>query len=465
MTPPLPRTRLLGYGVGSVGTGVFSALPGLLLLYYLTDVLGVAAGLAGLVLVLPKVWDMLVDPVIGVASDREAVRTGHRTRLMLTGALTLPVLFAAMFAAPALAPVWSAVWVGCAFTLATTAFNLFQVPYVALPAEISPRRDQRARAMSWRVVCLTLGVLAAGGLAPAVVESAGGGRAGHLVMGAAIGLVLGAALVASTAGTRWIIGRPGPRTLGPVAALRAARGNKAFFRLALAFALQALAVSVMLAAAPYVAVYRLDDYGLTSAMFVCVVGPSLVAVPAWSAAARRFGTVRCYLAAVAAMTASALLLLPAVLSERVVPVLAATGLVGLCYAGLQLLPLSLLPETVREDAGRSGQAQAGTFTGMWTGLETGAMALGPGLFAAVLGLTAFRSAEASVAVAQPAGALAGIGAGFTLLPAALFLASLPPLLAFRRGNPGDHPLGRTGPAPETEPGHEPDTDPGDRSAT
>ncbi|MFD6952218.1 MULTISPECIES: MFS transporter [unclassified Nocardiopsis] len=461
MTPPLTRARLLGYGAGSVGTGVFSALPGLLLLYYLTDVLGVPAGPAGLVLVLPKVWDMLADPVIGVASDREAARTGRRTRLMLTGALTLPVLFAAMFAAPVSAPVWSAVWVGCAFLLATTAFNLFQVPYVALPAEISPRRDQRARAMSWRVVCLTLGILAAGGLAPVVVESAGGGRAGHLVMGEAIGLLLGTALLASTAGTRWIVSRPGPRVLGPVAALRAARGNRAFFRLALAFALQALAVSVMLAAAPYVAAHLLDDYGLTSAMFVCVVGPSLVAVPAWSAAARRFGTVRCYLAAVAAIAASALLLLPAVLSEQAVPVLAVTGLVGLCYTGLQLLPLSLLPETVREDAGRSGQAQAGTFTGMWTGLETGAMALGPGLFAAVLGLTAFRSAEASAAVAQPDSALAGIGAGFSLLPAALFLASLPPLLALRRGRLDDRPLEHTG----TDPGAAPDTDPGDRSAT
>lgn len=449
MTPPLSRSRLLGYGVGSVGTGVFSALPGLLLLYYLTDVLGVAAGLAGLVLVLPKVWDMLVDPVIGAASDREAVRTGRRSRLMLTGALSLPLVFAAMFAAPDVPPAWAALWAGAAFLLATTAFNLFQVPYVALPAEISPRRDQRARAMSWRVVCLTLGILAAGGLAPAVVEAAGGGRGGHLVMGAVIGAVLCAALVSATVGTRWIVSRPGPSTLGPVAALRTARGNRAFFTLAAAFSLQALAVSVMLAGAPYVATYRLGDYGLTSVVFVCVVGPSLVAVPAWSALARRFGPVPCYLGALAAMTAAALLLHPAVLSGGVVPVLAVSCLVGVCYAGLQLLPLSLLPETVREDAGRSGQAQAGTFTGIWTGLETGAMALGPGLFALVLSLTGFRSAEASVAVEQPASALLGVGAGFTLLPAALFALSLPPLLAFRRltaraaaaaadTTPGDH---------------------------
>lgn len=137
---PLSRPRLLGFGVGSVGTGVFSALPGLLLLYYLTDVLGVVAWLAGLVLVLPKFWDVVISPVIGAASDREAVRTGGRSRLMFAGALLLPALFAAMFAAPTAAPAASALWVLLAFVLATTAFSLFQVPYIALPAEISPRR-------------------------------------------------------------------------------------------------------------------------------------------------------------------------------------------------------------------------------------------------------------------------------------------------------------------------------------
>ena len=104
---PLSRSRLLAFGVGSVGTGVFSALPGLLLLYYLTDVLGVVAWFAGLVLVLPKFWDVIISPVIGTASDREAVRTGGRSRLMLTGALLLPVLFAAMFSAPTSTPITS----------------------------------------------------------------------------------------------------------------------------------------------------------------------------------------------------------------------------------------------------------------------------------------------------------------------------------------------------------------------
>ncbi|WP_460367071.1 MFS transporter, partial [Actinocorallia lasiicapitis] len=179
MTTPLTRGRLLGYGIGSVGTGIFSAVPGLLLLYYLTDVLGVGAALAGLVLVLPKAWDVLLNPVVGAASDREAVRTGHRTRLLLAGAFTLPVLFAAMFAVPS--PSVAAVWTGCAFLLAASAFACFQVPYVELRAEISDSPAERGRAMAWRVVCLTVGILLAGGLAPLLVDAAGGGRGGYLL--------------------------------------------------------------------------------------------------------------------------------------------------------------------------------------------------------------------------------------------------------------------------------------------
>ncbi|WP_030169264.1 MFS transporter [Spirillospora albida] len=428
----LSRRRLLGYGIGSVGTGVFSAVPGLLLLYYLTDVLAVGAAVAGAVLVVPKAWDVLFNPVVGAASDREAVRTGRRTRLLLTGAVALPVLFAAMFAVPGDSPALAAAWAGVAFLLAATAFACFQVPYVALPAEISDVPSERGRAMAWRIVCLTAGILLAGGGAPVLVDTAGGGRAGYALMGAVVGVVMGAAMVAAALATRWIPSRPGPRPLGLAAALRTARGNRPFFALLGAFAAQSLAVAVMLAGAPYVAAYRLGDHGLTAVMFVCMVGPSAVAVPLWRALARRAGEVPCYLAAVWLFAGTAAALYPAVTSGATAAVLALTALVGVCYAAVQLLPLSLLPETVHADSGRTGHAQSGAFTGLWTAAETGALALGPGVFALILAATSFRSSDLETPVRQPGAALTGLTAGFTLVPALLLLLSVPVLLAYRR---------------------------------
>lgn len=426
--------RLLGYGVGSVGTGVFSAVPGLLLLYYLTDTLGVPAAVGGAVLTLPKIWDVLLNPLVGAASDREAVRTGRRTRLLAAGSAALPVAFALMFAVPGgiAGGLPGALWAGAAFLLAATAFACFQVPYVALPAEMSGSPAVRTRIMSWRVVCLTVGILVAGGLAPAVVDLAGGGRPGYAVMGASVGAVMAAALVTATLSTRWVESRPGPRPLGLVAALRLAKGNRPFFALLAAFVTQALAVAVMLAGAPYVASYRLGDYGLTSLMFVCLVGPSIPAVPAWARLARRYGAVRCYLAASAAFCAVAVALVPSVAAGGLAATLGLTALAGVCYAALQLLPLSLLPDTVHADAARTGHAQAGAFTGLWTAGETAGLALGPGLFAGVLAVSGFVSAPVETPVAQPPSALTGLLLGFTALPALLMLISLPFVVRYGR---------------------------------
>src|SRR5699024_10452864 len=70
-TQRIPRGAVAGYAAGSVGTGGFGTLPGLVLAYYLTDTLAVPALLATLVVVVPKVWDVVIDPAVGALSVRE----------------------------------------------------------------------------------------------------------------------------------------------------------------------------------------------------------------------------------------------------------------------------------------------------------------------------------------------------------------------------------------------------------
>ncbi|MEV5706518.1 MFS transporter [Actinoallomurus sp. NPDC052274] len=432
---------LAAYAVGSVGTGIYSTVPGLLLLYFMTDALGVPAGVAGLVVALPKAWDAVFNPLVGAASDREAVRSGRRTRLLAAGTLALPPAFAAMFLSPLTGP-GAAVWVAVSFVLASSAFSLFQVPYVALPAEMSDRSEARTRIMVWRTVCLTIGILLAGGLAPAVVSLAGGGRGGYGIMGLTIGAVLVAALLIPALGSRRVPARPGSEPLGLVAAFRTARGNDSFFALLGAFVLQAAAVAIMLAAAPYAATYWLGGYRLTSLLFVCLVAPSIVAVPLWGKAAARWGRLRCLTAATALFAAASAALWPAAGtgSARVGATLVLTAVLGACYAALQVLPLSLLPDTIHADAARTGRLQSGAFTGLWTAGETAGLAAGPGLFSLALALAGFASSVHDRPVAQTATARTGILVGFSVVPALLMAVSLPALLAYGRR--------RTAPVPD-----------------
>ena len=70
MSAPLPRGVRAGYGLGSVATGTFGTVPGLMLLPYLTDTIGIAAGIAGAIVFLPKAWDVVLNPIAGGISDR-----------------------------------------------------------------------------------------------------------------------------------------------------------------------------------------------------------------------------------------------------------------------------------------------------------------------------------------------------------------------------------------------------------
>ena len=69
MERALSRRTVVGYALGSLGTGGFATLPGLVLVFYMTDTLGIGALLAGVLVTVAKIWDVIIDPVIGARSD------------------------------------------------------------------------------------------------------------------------------------------------------------------------------------------------------------------------------------------------------------------------------------------------------------------------------------------------------------------------------------------------------------
>lgn len=211
----LPRRVVASYAAGSVGTGGFGVLPGLVLSYYLTDTLGVAAGLAGLVVTVPKIWDVVIDPFIGRFSDRHAQRHGTHRRFLLAGAATLPLAFVLLFAVPApLTDAAAALWVVGAFLLATTAFSLFQVPYIGLPAQLARGYAARTRLVAPRIAVLALAILAFGAGGPMVRDAVGGGRAGYLAMAVAAAALMGVGLAVAAIGTTPRARATQPATVG-----------------------------------------------------------------------------------------------------------------------------------------------------------------------------------------------------------------------------------------------------------
>ena len=78
MTSKLPIRIKLGYGICDLGGNLFFTVIAFLFLNYLTDTVGIAAGLAGIIVMVGKIWDAVTDPVAGYLSDNTQTRWGRR---------------------------------------------------------------------------------------------------------------------------------------------------------------------------------------------------------------------------------------------------------------------------------------------------------------------------------------------------------------------------------------------------
>ncbi|BCB86672.1 MFS transporter [Phytohabitans suffuscus] len=421
MSDALPRRVHAGYALGSVATGTFGTVPGLLLLPYLTDTMGVAAGLAGLLVLVPKAWDVLVNPVAGRISDT----WGGRRPYLLGGGLALAALFAAIFLAPAGTGAGAAAYVAVAFLATATAYAFFQVPYVAMPAEITDGYAERTRLMTWRVAFLALAILVSGAVAPLVVSAGGDGIPGHRWMGLFCGALIVVGAVGAYVGTRGVPASPARESEPSLRAqLRVAGANRPFRLLLACFVVQAAGIGTMLAGVKYFAdhvIERPDDG--PSVLFACFVGPALLVMPVWRRVGARVGKRRAFVWASLILAAGALALVAApVLPPVAVYLLVAA--IGCGYAGEQVFAMSMLPDCIAYDTARTGRRQAGVFTGLWTAGETLGLALGPGIYAVVLQIFGYASSASGEAAAQDGTARLGVLLGFTVLPAVVVGAAV-----------------------------------------
>lgn len=438
----LPVRTVALYAIGSLGTGGYATLPGLVLTYFLTDNLGVAALAAGLIVTAAKIWDVVIDPLIGAASDRQYAKTGSRRGLMVVGALTLPVFFALTFAVPpSWGPLAGAVCVLLAFLATATSFSLFQVPYVALPAELTSGYDERTRLLGWRVVVLTASILLFGAGGPELRRATADPVTGYLLMGVVAGVLIGVGMLIASrtadAAARSMVAADRPKALVPVglreqyaAGLHTLRRSQPFRALLGTFLLQALATGTMLAGAQYVATWVLRSEDAVTLVFLALVGPALVATPGWTIVARRLGKERAFAIASGVFLIAAASLVVAVWTPGAW-MYGSIAVAGIAYAGLQSLPMAMLPDVISHDERHSGRGQAGTFTGVWTAGETIGFALGASAVSLTLAATGYVSSVAGATASQPDAAITGIVLAFSILPSFLMAASLLTLRRYR----------------------------------
>src|SRR5579871_967543 len=194
----LPLPLVAAYGTGTIVDGVVSGSLGLYLFFYVTQVCGLSNSLAGLSVFLGLIIDSMVDPIVGSISDNTQSKLGRRHPFMFGAAVPLAILLGVIFTIPAGLSGWGLfAFVTGVTLLLRICHSFFNLPYIALGAELSDDYDERTVVVGSRFLASPVGVVApiALGTATILFGARAAVRANYVPMGwslAAIVIVVAA---------------------------------------------------------------------------------------------------------------------------------------------------------------------------------------------------------------------------------------------------------------------------------
>jgi GPH family glycoside/pentoside/hexuronide:cation symporter len=162
----LRLSTLAVYGSGMLVQDTLGLGLGALLLFYFTVVCGLSGSAAGVALGFALVVDSFVDPLVGSISDNSRSRHGRRHPFMIAAAIPIAVGFGLLFSIPVgLTGVGLFVYALTMLMVVRVGLSFFQVPYIALGAELSDDYAERSTIVAARVLFTVLAGVAAAFLA------------------------------------------------------------------------------------------------------------------------------------------------------------------------------------------------------------------------------------------------------------------------------------------------------------
>lgn len=156
----------VSYSLGQVAqSGGFDAAIGFVFFYY-SAVLGLSGGLVGAALAVSLAFDAVVDPVVGSWSDNIKSRLGRRLPLMIVAAPLIAIAVGLLFSPPpGLGQMALFGWLAVMSVAARSFISLFNVPYIALGAEMASDYAERTSVVVYRAlagICAGVAINAVG---------------------------------------------------------------------------------------------------------------------------------------------------------------------------------------------------------------------------------------------------------------------------------------------------------------
>jgi Na+/melibiose symporter-like transporter len=175
-TQKLSVLEKAGYSLGDGAANLVYMTVILFQLNFYTDTMGIAAGIAGTLLLVGRFWDAFFDPMMGVLADRTNTRWGKFRPWVLWTALPFAVAMVLAYTVPGFSYGPTLVYAALTNILLMTLYSANNTPYSAMTAVMTGDVNERTSISSFRFVAALIAQLIVGGFTLPLVAKFGQGN-------------------------------------------------------------------------------------------------------------------------------------------------------------------------------------------------------------------------------------------------------------------------------------------------
>ena len=181
MSPNASSSKLsfgtkFSYGIGDFASNMSWQLVTTFLMFYYTDVFGLAPAVVGLLLLIARVWDGVNDPIMGLIMERTRSKHGRFRPYLLYAPLFMAAANILTFRVPEMGPVGKIIYAYVTYICLVMAYTAINVPYGALATVMTQDHDERTTLNSFRMFSTTAATIVIGTLTLPLIQKLGAGN-------------------------------------------------------------------------------------------------------------------------------------------------------------------------------------------------------------------------------------------------------------------------------------------------
>jgi GPH family glycoside/pentoside/hexuronide:cation symporter len=417
MAERLSRKTKFLYGSGDIGFSLTSTIIGAFLAIFLTDVVGLSPGAAGIAIFIGGTWDWINDPIMGYISDRTRTRWGRRRPYLLFGPLPFALAFTMLWWRPPLEQeLYLAIYYAVAYILFDASATLIYMPYFALTPELTSDYDERTSLTSYRMFFSILGSLLAFTIPWLIVDSFRPENTPRvLTMGAIFAIVSALPMLLVFLGTREREEYMQQERPALLQSLRVALKNKPFVFGLLIFLMTWIATVILQDNLAFFIKHVVRREADSELIMGTVFVTAIIALPFWNWISQRTSKRWAYIGGIAFWAAVQIVLVTVTAQTGLALILFLCFLAGIGVAAAHVLPWAIIPDSIEWGEWQTGERHEGVFYSLVTLLRKVATSIA---IPATLWLLHFTGYD-GLAEQQPASAEMGLRVVIGPIPAVL----------------------------------------------